>query len=108
MASENDDNSTFNPRRRLCPDGSCVGIIGDDGKCTICGTSDAVASASTSSTAPAGDTSEEPLIEANEVPAEENAASGFDPNRRLCGDEACIGVIGEDNRCSVCGKPAAP
>jgi hypothetical protein len=28
----------------------------------------------------------------------------FDPNRRLCPDEACIGVIGSNKRCSVCGR----
>ena len=107
MASESDDDSTFNPRRRLCPDGSCVGIIGDDGKCTVCGTSDAGAGASTAPTELAGDASDEPGIEASEA-GSEDGPSGFDPNRRLCGDDACIGVLGEDNRCPVCGKLAAP
>jgi hypothetical protein len=23
--------------RRLCPDGSCIGLIGDDGRCKVCG-----------------------------------------------------------------------
>jgi len=23
--------------RRLCPDGACVGVIGDDGRCKVCG-----------------------------------------------------------------------
>ena len=31
MTSESDSDSTFDPRRKLCPDGSCVGLIGDDG-----------------------------------------------------------------------------
>jgi hypothetical protein len=22
----------FDPRRRLCPDGTCIGVIGDDGR----------------------------------------------------------------------------
>jgi len=26
-------------------------------------------------------------------------------NRRLCADEACIGIIGPDGRCKECGKP---
>ncbi len=26
--------------------------------------------------------------------------------RRLCGDESCIGVIGPDGRCKECGRPA--
>lgn len=24
--------------RQLCPDGTCIGVIGDDGKCKVCGT----------------------------------------------------------------------
>jgi hypothetical protein len=33
-----------------------------------------------------------------------DAESSFDPKRRLCPDEACIGVLGSDNKCSVCGR----
>ena len=34
---------------------------------------------------------------------EEEAA--FDPDaRRLCGDPACIGVVGDDGRCKECGR----
>lgn len=25
--------------RRLCPDGDCIGILGEDGRCVICGKS---------------------------------------------------------------------
>ena len=29
---------TFNPAdRRLCPDGSCIGVVGSDGRCRTCG-----------------------------------------------------------------------
>jgi hypothetical protein len=28
--------------------------------------------------------------------------------RVLCSDGACIGVIGEDGKCKVCGKPYVP
>ena len=28
--------------------------------------------------------------------------------RVLCSDGACIGVVGEDGKCKVCGKPYAP
>ena len=28
---------TFDPKRRLCPDGSCIGVIGPDGRCSVCG-----------------------------------------------------------------------
>ena len=26
----------FDPHRRLCPDGACIGVIGDDGRCKVC------------------------------------------------------------------------
>jgi len=109
MASEDGKEEAFNPRRRLCPDGGCIGIIGGDGKCTICGRTD--------SGSPAPSTEEQALAEDAHLPPEDDfgddAASNeeepgatFDPHRRLCSDDTCIGVIGSDDRCSVCGKPA--
>jgi hypothetical protein len=32
-----DANTGFNPARRLCDDGSCVGVVGSDGVCAACG-----------------------------------------------------------------------
>ncbi len=112
MAAESDDDSTFIPGRTLCPDGSCVGIIANDGKCTVCGTSGAdgdslIAQSPTTSQA-GGESDIESEVEPEAIErAHESSASGFDPSRRLCGDDTCIGVIGEDNRCRICGKPAA-
>ncbi|MCS6912801.1 MAG: hypothetical protein NZ890_06140 [Myxococcota bacterium] len=38
----------------------------------------------------------------------EQEETGFDPETRvLCADEACIGVVGEDGRCRLCGRPGA-
>ena len=112
MAAESDDDSTFIPGRKLCPDGSCVGIIADDGKCTVCGTSgadgDGLNAQDPSTSESGGESDVEAEVEPEAIErAPESSASGFDPNRRLCGDDTCIGVIGEDNRCRVCGKPAA-
>jgi len=106
MASESESDSNFNPKRRLCPDGTCVGIIGADGKCTVCGASD---TGETVSPAPDPRTGEDPddLDATISEPGSEDQPSDFDPNRRLCSDDACVGVIGEDNRCRLCGKPAA-
>ena len=42
------------------------------------------------------------------TPAQGVGADGFDPTRRLCDDGSCVGVIGADGRCGVCGQqPAA-
>ena len=39
---------------------------------------------------------------------EETPAAGGDPlameNRRLCPDGNCIGILGADGRCVICGK----
>jgi hypothetical protein len=109
MAASDDQESDFNPRRKLCPDGSCVGIIGSDGKCTVCGAADPGGEAEL---APAPWERDDDRHEASEgAPADESpgadaSGSGFDPNRRLCSDDTCIGVVGNDNRCAVCGKAA--
>jgi hypothetical protein len=86
----------FDPNRRLCPDGACVGVIGPDGKCTVCGR--------TAAAAAAGEEPPEPE-EAAAGPASEDSG-GFDPTRRLCDDGACVGLIGPNGTCNVCGKPA--
>jgi len=105
----------FDSHRRLCPDGGCIGVIGDDGKCRVCGRE---ASGGAKSAAP-GDA---PAVEDEDADAddfgdgnedadggtEEKAAAGagFDPGRKLCPDDSCIGVIGPEGVCTVCGKKA--
>jgi hypothetical protein len=107
MATEFDQESAFDPRRRLCPDGNCIGIVGNDGKCAVCGTTDQ------GWVEPKRDDggNADPLPEPESVPSESSpswAAVDFDPNRRLCLDDTCIGVIGDDDRCKLCGKRATP
>jgi hypothetical protein len=90
--------------RRLCPDGACTGIIGPDGKCSECGQAPS-ASALGATDAPVNESS----ATANEARflADEgrDAAEGtFDANRPLCPDGSCVGVLGIDGRCGVCGK----
>lgn len=106
------DDTSFDPRRRLCPDGGCIGIIGSDGRCSVCGIADP-GQGTASPSALAGDQGDDSADAGRDVDADEDsthdgAASSpaFDPKRRLCSDEACIGVIGQDNRCSVCGREA--
>ncbi|MGB8295437.1 MAG: hypothetical protein WCG85_08415 [Polyangia bacterium] len=105
MSTKQDD--SFDPsQRRLCPDGSCVGLLGSDGKCNVCGMvgpgGPAVTPAVAAPTTPVA----EPEIadEPGSAPSSDAGAAAFDPNRRLCPDDACIGVIGSNNRCSVCGR----
>ncbi|MCB9556219.1 MAG: hypothetical protein H6707_08970 [Deltaproteobacteria bacterium] len=104
--------------RQLCPDGVCIGVIGGDGKCKVCGT-EALGTLSQPSSAPAAlaDNTDqltdhagadragsgwEPAFAANAADRET-----FDPTtRQLCSDGACIGVIGVDGKCKVCGLAA--
>ena len=119
---------SFDPsKRRLCPDGACIGVIGDDGRCRVCGrTSDGSVFASTSTSPSAGDdldTSDsdgsygwgDDLVDqaqggggvGGDAPAPASASGGgstFRPDRPLCDDGSCIGVIGTDGRCGVCGR----
>ena len=109
MASHPDKEEKFNPRRRLCPDGSCIGIIGSNGKCAVCGTADEP-NARPEGEEPAVAEEEDLMPDGDDTTGDDRDAAepAFDPKRRLCSDDTCIGVIGSDNRCSVCGKPAAP
>jgi hypothetical protein len=50
-------------------------------------------------------TPEPEIADQAETATASGAEEAFDPKRRLCADEACIGVIGSDNKCSVCGRP---
>jgi hypothetical protein len=106
----------FDPRRRLCPDGSCIGVVGDDGRCRVCGRDAGGAKAASQAglaavSAPADSIDDDT---SNDDDSDEMAAEGadagtpsFDPARRLCSDGSCIGLIGADGRCNVCGQPAA-
>ena len=108
MATHDEAESKFNPKRRLCPDGSCIGILGSDGKCNVCGAAgpgDPAGEAEASAEPSDGTDLAQDQQEVVPDRADESGPT-FDPNRRLCSDDACIGVIRDDSRCSVCGKPA--
>ncbi|MBI5593398.1 MAG: hypothetical protein HY881_23320 [Deltaproteobacteria bacterium] len=89
--------------RRLCSDDSCIGVIGADGRCGVCGLLDP--------SAPPGDpehsTSRNTVKdEPREPPSEDQVPEPQDPgweDRKLCPDESCIGTIGTDGRCRICG-----
>ena len=112
-----------------CPDESCIGTMGADGRCRFCGRQGVKPPAPADS--PEGSEIE---VDPDTVPD----ASGVTPNdqedqdhsdmaeglgeaepeetgseapedweqRELCPDESCIGTLGADGRCRVCGKSA--
>jgi len=79
--------------RELCPDGSCIGVIGPDGRCSECGRSRTQAEAGADPESAAG--GDAPL---------ESPEEAFDAERELCPDGSCIGVIGPDGLCKECGR----
>src|SRR5262245_57742037 len=96
------EETKFDPkRRRLCPDGACIGLIGADGRCNECGRT-ADGSREAADVAPAA-RDDEPEAPRAAAPAQDG---GFDPKRRLCDDGTCTGVVGPDGVCRECGRKA--
>lgn len=104
-------------RRILCSDGNCIGVIGADGNCKVCGkphegelplppdTDPAAPDAADAETS-----ADQPMAEKSDVfeaapSTSPDAEDDLWENRRLCIDGNCIGVIGPDGRCNECGKP---
>jgi hypothetical protein len=114
--------------RILCSDGNCIGVIGPDGRCNVCGkpfegNSLEICEEENFPEDSQDDFAEELLTDENEPSFSDENSSQPDiveemeepedttdldlewQQRRLCSDGNCIGVIGPDGRCKVCGKP---
>jgi hypothetical protein len=112
--SSSSESATFDAsRRRLCPDGACVGLLDESGRCKECGlTASGEAGAADLVPFPPAADDAESAESADEGGSEEMApgaaepveSGGFDPRRKLCPDGACVGVLGADGRCKVCGQ----
>jgi hypothetical protein len=121
------EESAFNPEgRRLCPDGTCVGLLGDDGRCRVCGLRADASTPGDRSTdellaGAAADDDDDDHADADDEADRSEAAGaggggdevrlsassgGFRPDRRLCDDGSCIGVVDASGVCSVCGRRA--
>ena len=103
------EETAFNPKRRLCPDGSCVGVLGGDGRCSVCqrpagaGGESPAESPVEAGTDHAAEASGD---DARAVEMTDGPTSGFDPTRRLCDDGSCVGVVGANGICGTCGRKA--
>lgn len=97
-------------QRQLCPDGACIGLIGDAGTCNVCGR----AAPNWGEERTRGLKDESGPIVAPEVPTDPIApgapvAIGKAKDwteRQLCSDGSCIGVIDEGGKCKVCRRAA--
>jgi hypothetical protein len=95
MDESTQENSGFDPTRKLCPDGSCVGVIDANGVCSECGRTEAQAEAGA-----------EPASSFSAEGVTSGESGDFDAGRKLCDDGACVGVVGDDGACRVCGRRA--
>jgi hypothetical protein len=98
--------------RQLCPDGGCVGVIGSDGTCKVCGRVAPGWGEERQRGLHVPDAAEllvppEPDAAVEAAAVERPAEGGEWDERRLCDDGSCVGVIAADGRCTVCGKPPA-
>lgn len=73
--------------RCLCPDGSCIGVLDEQGRCGECGQHFG------------SDVKALPALEA--APGKDDA---WDEDRELCPDGSCLGVLGSDGHCKECGR----
>lgn len=95
-------------RRQLCPDGACTGVINATGVCTVCGRAapnwgdERKRGLRNPTDAPPIVKDEDDILPS--APAALGAMADWG-TRRLCSDGGCIGVIGPNNKCKVCGKP---
>jgi hypothetical protein len=104
--------------RQLCSDGGCVGVIGPDGVCKACGkpapnfaearkrAKDAAADDDVDADDAADDVDESAGQMVPSHVALDNTAEAPDDfeQRTLCVDGSCVGVLGDDGKCRVCGK----
>ena len=99
--------------RRLCSDDACIGVIGAGNKCNVCGRPgpEGAPYRETPVSVVGEGSLEDDSGDEGEHLGESASSSGdaadFDDERELCGDDACIGLIGADGRCKECGKPRA-
>lgn len=109
-------------QRQLCPDGACVGVIGQDGLCKVCGHAapnwgdERKRGLQTDALDDDEEDEDEDDNEEDEDEDEDDDDAEIQPGtpveigewreRALCPDGACIGVIGDDDQCRVCGKAA--
>ena len=104
--------------RKLCSDGNCIGVIGEDGRCNECGKKYQGPLPEKNAVEEEDLAPEETSAEKGGLPPEEESAKAVESikeddyltdsdwgNRKLCSDGNCIGVIGPEGRCKECGKP---
>jgi hypothetical protein len=79
-------------QRALCPDGNCTGVLDPLGACPVCGTGTTETGTGTGAGTGTGTGTGAGTTD-----------DSLDDERRLCPDGNCVGVLGPDGKCKVCG-----
>jgi hypothetical protein len=99
--------------RILCSDGACIGLVGSDGRCKVCGEryegGEPLVNESTPENVEQPDLPDDVGPMNNEIQAlkkelEEQDSQENELDRMCCSDDTCIGIIGKDGKCGTCGK----
>ena len=97
--------------RVLCEDDACIGLVGLDGLCKVCGRPytgpEILPKAGETQNGEDNVSAPNPpaaaLTPSDAEPSDEEGAADAD-ERVLCPDDTCIGIIGPDGACGTCGK----
>ena len=100
--------------RILCSDGACIGLVGADGLCKVCGKAYegdvSLLKKNTANTldeaAQSDDTgpTDGEIEDLKKELIERDLRETNDEERICCPDDMCIGIIGKDGKCGTCGK----
>jgi hypothetical protein len=99
-------------QRALCPDESCLGVLGTDGRCRLCGLRGDLSQPPEPGMQPVAQNDAEPPAQdqaaaSQSSPSDARSGEDFD-ERALCDRDDCIGILGPDGACKECGsRPAA-
>ena len=107
--TDQEPNYNTDLERILCSDDNCIGLVGKDGYCRVCGMAyegdmEITEEAGTDPAAASEEEYDEEYEDAygDESEDEHDDEDDFD-DRILCSDESCIGLVGEDGCCKYCG-----
>jgi hypothetical protein len=109
------DDKTFSLEDRiLCADGACIGLVGSDGHCKLCGKiyegDVSLVEKDAARDADQANLSDDPGPMNKEIEAlkkeleEQDLKAENELERTCCPDDTCIGIIGVDGKCGTCGK----
>jgi hypothetical protein len=83
-----------------CPDESCLGTLGENGLCRLCGMGPVVSREQE----PASRASQDEPESSKEAELKEDEEAKEEEEQRVCcSDESCVGTVDERGYCRICG-----